>query len=124
MAKKAAATKILDEDQLKDRIQRLESISDKIDALNAEWDLLAPAVIDTLGIKGIRQYDELKAMVQQNMNRGISWKKEAMSLARKLHPTAAEFRKYLVSLIRRHPKKPGKPFVRLYHIKSAEVEEV
>lgn len=118
----ATAKVILNEGQLRKRIERMKAIKEEISVLEQEWSDLAPAVIDTMGVKGLRQYDDLRAIVLRNLNRGISWKKEASFLAHKLYPTTAEFRKYLVSLVRRNPKKPGKPFLKLFTIKTEEAD--
>jgi hypothetical protein len=56
------------------------------------------------------------------MNRGISWKAEAMRLARKFYPTVDAFSKFLRDLVRRNPKTPGNPFVKLTVVKNKERE--
>ena len=103
---------------LKAKIERMNEIGNEIDALNLEWDKQASFVLATLKVKDVRQYNQLKCIVQQNMNRGLNWKKEATALARKLYPAAADLRKYVVALARRYPRKPGKPYVKLYKIKE------
>ena len=113
----------LKEAQLKAAIERLYQISLDIDDLDTEFKEVAATVLATLPPKDVRQYGLLRCRIMQNMNRGVSWKKEATALARKLYPTVADFRRYLVSLVQRYPKTPGKPFVKLTYLKSAEEAE-
>jgi hypothetical protein len=113
----------LTENALKQAIDRLWDIKAEQDKLDEEYKRIGGTVLATLQPKDVRQYGRLRCTIIQNMNRGISWKEEATSLARKLYPTFPEFRKYLVSLVRRHPKKPGKAFFKLTMVKTSDEEE-
>lgn len=120
MAIKKEAPVALSEDKLKAAIFQLHKIKQQQDALDEEYKRIGATVLSTLKPKDVRQYGKLRCTIIQNMNRSVSWKAEATSLARKLYPTVGEFRRYLVSLVRRHPKKPGKAFFKLTMLVSDE----
>jgi uncharacterized protein (UPF0335 family) len=110
----------LSEGKLKSAIERLYQIKSEKDDLDAEFEEVAATVLATLDPKDVRQYGQLRCTIMQNMNRGISWKKEWTAVARKLYPTAKAFRAYLVDIVKRHPKKPGKAFTKITWIKTAD----
>jgi adenine C2-methylase RlmN of 23S rRNA A2503 and tRNA A37 len=73
-----------------------------------------------LKAKDVRRYGQLQCVIVQQLRRTVDWKGEASSMARRLYPTAAELRQYLIRLARRYPRKAIKPSIRLTMLKKAE----
>lgn len=120
MAVKKEVIEPLSERLLKLEIERLFDIKAQQDELDKKFEASADKVLATLDPKDVRQYDDLRCFVVQNMNRGVSWKEEARLLAKRLYPTAELFRRYTVSLVRKYPRKPGKAFLKLTVVKGGE----
>lgn len=113
--------KPLTEDQIKDKVLRLEEIKADIKVLEKEETKLSETLAKELGVGTIRQYDSTRCTIVQNVGRGIKWKEEAGHLASLLYPTPKKLRVYLRNLAARFPKdKPSKAFAKIVQIKDGE----
>lgn len=115
--------KALTEDQLKEKILRLEQVKADIKVLEKEETALSAKLAAELGVGTIRQYDGTRCTIVQNMGRGIKWKDEAGRLASLMYPTTKKMRIYLRWLARTFPKVvPSKAYVKISQIKDGDEE--
>lgn len=114
----------LTEGALKKAIFDLDALNQEYKELDKRYDALAAKVLATLDPKEIRQYDDLRCCIVQAWTRRVSWKEETLKLARRLYPSAKEFRRYLFGLVKLYPKKANKPSIKLTRVKSADEEEL
>lgn len=119
-SKKDKQLEPLTEGALKKAILDLQDLNEEYKELDKRYDALAAKILATMPPKDVRQYGALRCVIVQAMTRRVSWKDEALKLARRLYPTAAEFRRFLVRLVRDYPKKANKPSIKLSVVKTAE----
>ena len=120
MAAKKEKLEPLGESALKREIEALQDLNEQYKALDKKYDAAAAKVLATLKPKDVRRYGQLQCVIVQQLRRTVDWKGEASSMARRLYPTAAELRQYLIRLARRYPRKAIKPSIRLTMLKTEE----
>jgi CCR4-NOT transcriptional regulation complex NOT5 subunit len=120
MAAKKEKLEPLGESALKREIEALQDLNEQYKALDKKYDASAAKVLATLKAKDVRRYGQLQCVIVQQLRRTVDWKGEASSMARRLYPTAAELRQYLIRLARRYPRKAIKPSIRLTMLKTEE----
>jgi hypothetical protein len=118
--KKQEKIEPLEEDELKKAILALQALNKKYEALDAQYDFLAARVLATMPPRDVRQYGNLRCCVVQMMRRSVDWKKEALGMARRLYPSATEFKRYLFALVKTYKKKAAKPSIKLTVAKTEE----
>jgi hypothetical protein len=114
--KKKSSDAKLTVEQLRANIIRLRQVKLQIKQLKAEEAKLVAPIVESLGIRGktcfeIAEGALLTATVVQSFRRSVDWRKTAVALAKKLYPTAEAMRQWARSIVRKHPKKPCKPYV-------------
>jgi hypothetical protein len=120
MAAKKEKLEPLGESALRKEIELLNDLNQQYKELDKKYDAAAARVLATLKPKDVRRYGQLQCVIVQQLRRSVDWKGEASKLARKLYPTAAELRQYLIRLARLYPRKAVKPSLRITVLKTEE----
>lgn len=120
MAKKKSVPEIpkLDDIELRQFIQEMYHIKERISILEKAFKEKQERVVATLGINGIWQHNLLRCCIVQQMRRTVPWRELAFDLARKLYPSRKEMFFWMRGLVRQYKKKPCEAFAKITEIKK------
>lgn len=107
--------------EIKTLVDRWQELEDEIAPLADELCSIKEQLVADLDVKDAISFGSLTLRIMQGSTRtGLQWKKVAMGLAKRLYPDVPSLRRWMRDLARKFPKKPTKPYARLFEVKADE----